>query len=363
MPCQRAVGRVVADQQGAVGREDAHAAERPRAARLHASRARRGGRGSGSPPARGTRRRPCRGESARGRGGRLEAPARRGGSPSRRRPGARARRRRRQAARGGPRGRARSRRRPGGTRARDASGCPGARRARPGAASSAGGVRPPHREGPVVPRHAVAGDRARDEPHGGPREPPSPEVAHDEAQPRRARPAGGGASTTASSGRWWRTSEQSATSTEPGRMGASSASPATTLHLGGAVRGPRGVAAGSPGGRRGPRSAPGGRGAAPIARAPAGCPPPPVPDVEDAEGLAGREPREERRDVPQDGLRGADPVQPGDVGEAPGQLGGRRVRAGPSARCARPRGAAGPARAARTGASRPRRRSRARAPS
>ena len=33
-----------------------------------------------------------------------------------------------------------------------------------------------------MPRHAVAGHRARGEPHGSPREPLSPEVAHDEAQ-------------------------------------------------------------------------------------------------------------------------------------------------------------------------------------
>ena len=219
------VGRVVADQQGAVGREDPHPPERPRPVRLHPERTPRrsrirlpsGERYSPQILSRGKRARSRRTTESPCSARRIAVAAPAGPAPTTTA----------SACMRGPRTPGESRRPPGGTRGHGASGCRGARRAWPGPraplactlAAPRGGRRagssgfwtprvwrarrPPTRAG-------LAGSRSR----------------RSRAAP--ARRAGRAALTTASSGRWWRTSEQSATSTEPGRMGGSSASPATT---------------------------------------------------------------------------------------------------------------------------------------
>ena len=144
-------------------------------------RGRPGDPGSGSPPARGTRRRSCRGGTARGRGGRPTAPARARriavAAPAGPAPTTTA-----SARTGGPLGPRASRRRPGGTRALAASGCPGARRAPPGASAPPGVYARRTESGPSWRVMRLATPRACHEPHRGPGEPPPAEVADDEAQ-------------------------------------------------------------------------------------------------------------------------------------------------------------------------------------
>ena len=150
------------------------------------------------------------------------------------------------------------------------SGSP-ARRARP--ASSAGVYARRTERGPSWRVIRLRDDRARDEPDGGPREPPPPEVAHDEAQPRQlGEPAEQGDDGFLGQVVEDQRAERHVDRARPdGRLERVARD---DVHLGRARRGPGGVSQDRRDGPRGPRSAPGGRGAAPTARAPAGCPPP-----------------------------------------------------------------------------------------
>ena len=357
MAVPRSVGRVVADQQGAVGREDPHPPERPRPARLHPGEHAEAAPGSGSPPARGTRRRSCRGESARGRGGRRRAPARRGGSRSRRRPDPRRRRPRQPACAASDAGRVQT---PdlaegGGTMPADVRepGAPGQVR------ELRRRVRSPHREGPVVPCHPVSGHRVGDEPDGRPRESASPEVAHDEAEPRQLgepaeHPDDGVLGQMMEDQRAERHVDRARPDGRIERVARDD------VDLRGAVRGSRRVSQDRRVDVQGHDPHPVAAGAAPTARAPAECPPPRFP----RRGRGGSRRPRAARGTARRAAGWSARRRSGSVGRCRRGSGSARRetrRAGPSARGARLREAAGRARAPRTGAARLRRRSRGRA--
>ena len=356
------VERVVTDEKRAVGPEDAHAPEWPGPPRLHPGENARDDPGSGCPPARGIRRRSCRGGNARGRGGRPTAPLAREGSPSRR-PAGPAPTTTASARMAGSDGSGRVQTPTWRNAGPAASECPAARRARPGAsappACTPAAPKAARRGGPSAARRS-RGSRARLRPtrtdpgRKSLTTKPSRDELGELAEQRDDRILGEVMEDQRAERHVHRAGpDRSARARSPATMRTSGVPPA-------ALRGvsPRSSGCISRAVMRTRRP----RRRAHRARA-IGMSAAPVPTSRIRSVSPGREPGEERRDVTQDGLRGADSVQPRDVGEVPGQLGGGRVELVHELAARGPLGSAGSASATRSGAERPRRRSRGRAPS